>query len=153
MTHDAFAQPFRETRLACPNCSVALVEIERSHIMIDACPQCRGVWLDRGELDRLLERERQALVSSPNPDRDFIDEMRGMSSPAAPAPGTPTAAPPLRPGERDPYGERHGRDRYGRHDDDDDSDERGSWGRGDYRKGRGHRKKRSLGMLEDLFDF
>ena len=40
----------------CPLCSVALVISERQSIEIDYCPQCRGVWLDRGELDKLIER-------------------------------------------------------------------------------------------------
>ena len=42
--------------MSCPVCSVALVISERQGIEIDYCPQCRGVWLDRGELDKLIER-------------------------------------------------------------------------------------------------
>jgi uncharacterized protein len=41
----------------CPVCStVNLVMSERQGIEIDYCPQCRGVWLDRGELDKVIER-------------------------------------------------------------------------------------------------
>lgn len=41
----------------CPVCkTVALVMSERQGIEIDYCPQCRGVWLDRGELDKIIER-------------------------------------------------------------------------------------------------
>lgn len=41
----------------CPNCeSVKLVMSERQGIEIDYCPQCRGVWLDRGELDKIIDR-------------------------------------------------------------------------------------------------
>ncbi len=40
----------------CPNDTTTLVMTERSGIEIDYCPQCRGVWLDRGELDKLIER-------------------------------------------------------------------------------------------------
>jgi uncharacterized protein len=41
----------------CPVCeSVKLVMSERQGIEIDYCPQCRGVWLDRGELDKLIDR-------------------------------------------------------------------------------------------------
>lgn len=41
----------------CPVCSgVSLVMSERQGIEIDYCPQCRGVWLDRGELDKIIER-------------------------------------------------------------------------------------------------
>lgn len=41
----------------CPVCkNVTLVMTDRQGIEIDYCPQCRGVWLDRGELDKLIER-------------------------------------------------------------------------------------------------
>jgi uncharacterized protein len=41
----------------CPVCkNVALVLADRQGIEIDYCPTCRGVWLDRGELDKLIER-------------------------------------------------------------------------------------------------
>ena len=40
----------------CPVCSVQLVMTERQGIEIDYCPKCRGVWLDRGELDKIIER-------------------------------------------------------------------------------------------------
>jgi uncharacterized protein len=40
----------------CPVCNVQLVMTERQGIEIDYCPKCRGVWLDRGELDKIIER-------------------------------------------------------------------------------------------------
>lgn len=40
----------------CPTCNVDLVMSERQGIEIDYCPKCRGVWLDRGELDKIIER-------------------------------------------------------------------------------------------------
>lgn len=40
----------------CPTCSVPLHITERQGVEIDYCPQCRGVWLDRGELDKIIER-------------------------------------------------------------------------------------------------
>ena len=61
--------------LRCPNDGARLVEIERSEVMIDACPECRGVWLDRGELDKILAKERAA--SAADPDQDFFDEVEG----------------------------------------------------------------------------
>ena len=42
---------------------------------IDACRQCRGVWLDRGELDNILEREREVVSGAD--DEEFIREMTG----------------------------------------------------------------------------
>ena len=40
----------------CPVCNVELKMAERQGIEIDYCPQCRGIWLDRGELDKIIER-------------------------------------------------------------------------------------------------
>ena len=43
--------------MQCPVCqTVSLTMSERSGIEIDYCPQCRGVWLDRGELDKIIDR-------------------------------------------------------------------------------------------------
>lgn len=50
----------------CPVCKeTALVMSERAGVEIDYCPQCRGVWLDRGELDKIIERSRQESAPSP----------------------------------------------------------------------------------------
>lgn len=38
----------------CPACGATLVNMDRDGILIDRCPDCRGVWLDRGELEKLL---------------------------------------------------------------------------------------------------
>ena len=43
--------------MLCPTCdNVNLAMTDRQGIEIDYCPKCRGIWLDRGELDRLIER-------------------------------------------------------------------------------------------------
>lgn len=116
-------RPPRGEPLRCPLDGSRLVELERNDVLIDACPECRGVWLDRGELDRILEKERRSLVHG-DPDDDFLAEMGGRrQGPLAPQP-----PPPPRPA---------GRERY----DDDRHDDR-------YRK-----KKRKRSILEDLFDF
>lgn len=45
----------------CPTCpDVTLVIADRQGIEIDYCPKCRGVWLDRGELDKLIEKSASA---------------------------------------------------------------------------------------------
>ena len=43
--------------MKCPACNETLTMTERQGIEIDFCQTCRGVWLDRGELDKILERE------------------------------------------------------------------------------------------------
>jgi uncharacterized protein len=65
----------------CPSCGGELVELERSGVRIDACRQCRGVWLDRGELDRILERERQVMAGAEEDDESFLREMTGRDRP------------------------------------------------------------------------
>jgi len=42
--------------MECPIDGTALVITDRSGVEIDYCPKCRGVWLDRGELDKIIER-------------------------------------------------------------------------------------------------
>ncbi len=65
--------------MRCPVCAEQqLVMSERQGIEIDYCPQCRGVWLDRGELDKLIERSAtmtEPRGSSANvPDRPHSDD-------------------------------------------------------------------------------
>ncbi len=51
--------------MKCPTCTdIALVMSDRQGVEIDYCPQCRGVWLDRGELDKLIERS-SAMAPAP----------------------------------------------------------------------------------------
>ena len=51
--------------MPCPVCKVALVMSDRQGIEIDYCPQCRGVWLDRGELDKIIERSAAEMPAPP----------------------------------------------------------------------------------------
>ncbi|MGJ3239542.1 MAG: zf-TFIIB domain-containing protein [Anaerolineae bacterium] len=47
--------------MLCPVCDVELVMSERKGVEIDYCPKCRGVWLDRGELDKIIDRSERHL--------------------------------------------------------------------------------------------
>ncbi len=49
----------------CPSCRVELQMTERQGVEIDYCPKCRGVWLDRGELDKIIDRAATADSGSP----------------------------------------------------------------------------------------
>lgn len=52
--------------MKCPVCTnVDLLIAERQGVEIDYCPQCRGVWLDRGELDKVIERSTAAPIQHP----------------------------------------------------------------------------------------
>ena len=42
--------------LLCPNCNTSMQALQRSGVELDICPQCRGVWLDRGELEKIIEQ-------------------------------------------------------------------------------------------------
>ncbi|WP_313408700.1 zf-TFIIB domain-containing protein [Aeromicrobium sp.] len=53
--------------MKCPNDATTLVMSERSGVEIDYCPECRGVWLDRGELDKILERAEADVTRSVAP--------------------------------------------------------------------------------------
>ncbi|KQY51776.1 zf-TFIIB domain-containing protein [Lysobacter sp. Root494] len=63
--------------MKCPACDVTLVMTDRQGIEIDYCPQCRGVWLDRGELDKIIERT-SAVAAPPTPS----EPPRAASTPA-----------------------------------------------------------------------
>ncbi len=47
--------------MTCPRCNVSLIIADRQGVEIDHCPQCRGIWLDRGELDVLIEKTTQTM--------------------------------------------------------------------------------------------
>ncbi len=61
-----------QTIVACPRDGAELVEVERNGVTIDACPTCRGIWLDRGELEKLIAQE-----TKPAEDDDFLAEVQG----------------------------------------------------------------------------
>ena len=58
--------------MKCPIDGTELVMTDRSGVEIDYCPQCRGVWLDRGELDKIIERSAtQAPPPPPSPEQHY----------------------------------------------------------------------------------
>jgi len=62
--------------MKCPVCSVDLTMSERQGIEIDYCPQCRGVWLDRGELDKIIERSQPMPAETSPGKRENIEYSR-----------------------------------------------------------------------------
>jgi Zn-finger nucleic acid-binding protein len=121
--------------MKCPVDSLDLIMTERSGVEIDYCPQCRGVWLDRGELDKIIDRAADSFSAGP-------------AAPAAPAPLPPGPVPPplynFDPrGDRRPERPRQDQPRY---------DDRG-YGKGHDRDYDRRRPKKKEGWLGDLFDF
>jgi Zn-finger nucleic acid-binding protein len=96
---------------------------ERHGVEIDYCPKCRGVWLDRGELDKIIERASDAAPSRPVAQTTSV---------------TPTR------NERDTPSGSYGTSRDAYRGDDDDYE---------YDSRTGKKKKKRGSFLEDLFDF
>ncbi len=63
-------------RLLCPSCQELLIPVDRDGVEVDYCPSCRGVWLDRGELEKILERAsmRPARPAYNPPPREYDDD-------------------------------------------------------------------------------
>jgi Zn-finger nucleic acid-binding protein len=120
------------TTLLCPVCQAPFKEVIKEGILIDVCTQCKGVWLDRGELEKLLSvvRVEQEAYAPARPD-----------------------APQGRPGSDPHYREPHPQQRRRDFDDDDgDDDFRRSAGYGQgYGQG-GYRKKSKLESIFGMFD-
>jgi len=110
------------TELICPKCQGLMRTYERSGVTVDQCSGCRGIFLDRGELERLVDAEQGWQRSHPaSRERD------------------------------DDYGRDRDRDRgprfpnpFGDRDDDDDDDRR--------RYGQGSHKRRKKSFFDELFD-
>ena len=82
--------------MKCPVCPEStLLMSERQGVEIDYCPQCRGVWLDRGELDKIIERNAQDSAPA--------------QAPQAPPPPQPNYAEPHYAPQPQHYGHGHQR--------------------------------------------
>ena len=109
--------------LLCPNDNSSMQTVDRDGVQFDMCPSCRGVWLDRGELEKLMAAAQASAQAA----------AQANAPAAAPRPASPPP-PQQQPGFAG-YGER------GEHG------ERGEYGeRGEH----GYRKKRS--SIFDIFD-
>ena len=62
--------------MLCPSCRVDLKITDRQGVEIDFCPQCRGVWLERGELDKIIDRATIVTEPPPTPDPYWRREQR-----------------------------------------------------------------------------
>lgn len=91
--------------LMCPNDNAQMQTLDRGGVQFDMCPTCRGVWLDRGELEKLMEQSAATAI---------------QQAPAAP-PQQAYAPPPQQPS---PWGQppqpQHGYREQPRYRDDDD---------------------------------
>ncbi|BBO67958.1 hypothetical protein DSCA_18880 [Desulfosarcina alkanivorans] len=58
--------------MKCPVCNLDLLMTERQGVEIDYCKQCRGVWLDRGELDKIVQRSTIEMSQSPPGESTYV---------------------------------------------------------------------------------
>lgn len=88
--------------LLCPNDNSSMQTVDRAGVQFDMCPSCRGVWLDRGELEKLMASGAQSAAPAPQAGAQF-----------APAPPQPWSSGYGERGERGEYGERGERGEHG----------------------------------------
>lgn len=109
--------------MRCPRCEVVeLTMADRQGVEIDYCRACRGVWLDKDELDKIIDR---------------VAQFGNAPTPGAPVPPQPPRNP-VEPARNDPRDWDRDRDRDRRRYDDDDDDYKG--------------RRRRGGFLENIFD-
>jgi len=138
--------------LTCPKCQGAMRSYERSGVTVDQCTECRGIFLDRGELEKLVDAEN-------------AHHLGGAQAPAAAPWGTPGSGRPPEPPYRESRDDdRHRDDRHrdDRHREDRHRDDRGyrddrpsGYGDpryGDPRYGDPRYRKKKKSFLEELFD-
>mgnify|MGYP002777174075 CR=1 FL=1 len=113
----------QSTMRICPVCNIDLQRAQRQGVEIDYCPQCRGIWLDRGELEKLIERSGS----------EFHDDQDGYSA-------------------GNQYREDYGRGEGGHHGRSSGREHGRGHDRG-YGGEHGGRRERRGGFLGDLFDF
>ncbi|WP_423601864.1 zf-TFIIB domain-containing protein [Sphingomonas sp. MS122] len=111
--------------MLCPVCKTGLHMSDRQGIEIDYCPQCRGIWLDRGELDKIIERSGAGEAPA------------APQAPQAPPPPPQQGGPWQQGGGYPPQQGGYGQQGYGR----------GGYGHDPYYK---HKRRKSF--LEELFD-
>jgi Zn-finger nucleic acid-binding protein len=121
--------------MRCPVCEGTDLSISsREGVEIDFCPQCRGVWLDRGELDKIIDRAGAVLAPSVG--------------------GDPRRGDRSRDDDRDDRGDRYDRgDRDDRYDRGDRSDRGDRYDEDRRERGYDPRKRRKRSFLDDIFEF
>lgn len=130
--------------LMCPNCNTSMSEMKRDDVAFDMCPTCRGVWLDRGELEKIIAGARNEVAAFEQDRSQFYQDPEGYrrSNPQPPQ-QAPQQQPPQQQYQQRPsqqsYG--HGYGERGEHG------ERGGHG---YTQD-GRRRRRGFDLF-DIFD-
>jgi len=125
--------------LMCPNCNASMTEVKRDDVAFDMCPTCRGVWLDRGELEKIIAGAKDERVAFEQDRNQFYQDPDAYrrSHPQPP----PQQQYQQRPSQQPQgYGYGEGGERG----------ERGERGEGGYTQD-GRRRRRGFDMF-DIFD-
>ncbi|MFN3422751.1 MAG: zf-TFIIB domain-containing protein [Armatimonadota bacterium] len=88
--------------LNCPVCGTPMREIERFGVMVDICPSCKGVWLDRGELDKIIQYA-QSGYGEEVMEASGYEPIAYEQSPTPPTTPRPTSYRPQQPYPQQPY--------------------------------------------------
>ena len=142
--------------LLCPTCRIDLLMSNRQGIEIDYCPKCRGVWLDRGELDKIIERSMVETPAAPQAANTAAPSFIPPAGAAGPW-GAPATTPPQQPPQGYPqqgpgydnhgYGSGHGGSYGGGHSSGHGGGGHGAGGHGGNYGSHGRR-----GFLGRIFD-
>jgi uncharacterized protein len=129
--------------MRCPRCENSVLdEREREGVTVDVCRECRGIWLDRSELERIVSRALREQQEADAPEAPPAQPPAGYAPPAQPPAGyAPPQPPPGYPPQRAPGGYYHR---------DDDTPPHGFRRDGGY--GHPRRKKHWFESLTDIFD-
>ncbi|PXA78108.1 hypothetical protein DMC25_22745 [Caulobacter sp. D4A] len=125
--------------LMCPNCDGSMQAVQRAGVEFDMCPKCRGVWLDRGELEKLMALEREDAQGAPAP------QAAPQSSPSPFNRAQPTYEQRPEPRRYDDSW------RDQRHDGRKPHDDRKRYDHDDDYRRHGHHKKKRFDLF-DIFD-
>ncbi|MBX9747221.1 MAG: zf-TFIIB domain-containing protein [Hyphomonadaceae bacterium] len=119
--------------LMCPNCNASMSEVKRDDVAFDMCPTCRGVWLDRGELEKIIAGAREERTAFEQDRSQFYQDPDAYRR-SHPQPPPHYQQRPSQPQQGYGYGER------GEHGE-----------RGEYTQD-GRRRRRGGFDLFDIFD-
>jgi uncharacterized protein len=123
-------------KMICPVCGEKMKEIEKSGVNLDICPGCKGVWLDRGELERLMET---AAGASPGP--SLQNAAQSIARPDGEVPGDIDRTPRRRQAYEDH--DEDNREGFGHRDDD--------YGDAESRQGRNPGRRSWLSNIFETF--
>lgn len=124
--------------LMCPNCNASMSEVKRDDVAFDMCPTCRGVWLDRGELEKIISGARQERVAFEQDRSQFYQDPDAYRR----------SHPPQQQQQRPPQDQGYG---YGERGERGEQGERGEYGDRGQNRQDGRRRRGGFDLF-DIFD-